>query len=66
MGPREVIWALEGANRRPFRAFQLKKNSATSSRSHSSRPAGHSTTGCTIIMLDRAGLAPDLLWTTAA
>ena len=45
MGQREVIWALETANRHTFRAFQLKKSSATSSPCPCSKPGRRSTTG---------------------
>ena len=128
MGQREVIWALEGANRRAFRAFQLKEelrdifalplltarralddwlhyasrsrlapfvklartirvyqasieatiewrftdeiaesNNASIGRIRANARGFHDPEAfITMIMPDRAGLAPDLPWTTAA
>lgn len=128
MGQREVIWALEAANRRTFRAFQLKEelrdifalpllqarralddwlayasrsklppfvklarsirvyrasieatiewrltngiaesNNASIGRIRTNARGFHDPEAfITMIMLDRAGLAPDLPWTTAA
>ena len=128
MGQREVIWALEGANRRTFRAFQLKEelrdifglpliqaraaldawlayatrsklppfvrlartirryrasieatiewrltngiaesNNASIGRLRTNARGFHTAKAfITMIMLDRAGIAPQLPWTTAA